>query len=102
MTECYFTPSKGTTSATICANCGLEKMVHTIGEGIKVNKTIIFIDKNGASEDMWDCGWYTLGDKHYCSKCHTVNDEDELIINEDRIMDDAAKISEQETFITKL
>jgi len=36
MTECYFIPKKGTTSATICANCGLEKVLHTIGEGTKV------------------------------------------------------------------
>jgi len=33
MTECYFTPKKDTTSATICANCGKEKMLHTMGEG---------------------------------------------------------------------
>ena len=41
MTECYFTPDKKTTSATICANCGKEKFLHTIGEGIKVTKVII-------------------------------------------------------------
>lgn len=39
MTECYFIPKKGTTSATICANCGLEKVIHTIGEGTKVINT---------------------------------------------------------------
>ena len=41
MTECYFIPSKETTSATICANCGLEKYLHTIGQGIKTNKIVI-------------------------------------------------------------
>ena len=41
MTECYFTPKKDTSSATICANCGLEKMLHTIGEGVKVSKVEI-------------------------------------------------------------
>lgn len=41
MTECYFIPKKETTSATICVNCGLEKHIHTIGEGIKVNQIII-------------------------------------------------------------
>lgn len=41
MTECYFTPKKETTSATICANCGEEKMLHTIGEGLKVKEIII-------------------------------------------------------------
>ena len=40
MTECYFTPNKKTTSATICANCGKEKMFHTIGVDIKPTKTI--------------------------------------------------------------
>ena len=44
MTECYFTPKKDTTSATICANCGQEKSLHTIGEGIKVKQTIIQTD----------------------------------------------------------
>jgi len=39
--ECYFTPSKEITSATICANCGKEKMLHTIGEGVKVSTVII-------------------------------------------------------------
>ena len=42
MTECYFTQKKDSTSSTICANCGLEKMLHTIGEGLKVTKIEIF------------------------------------------------------------
>lgn len=42
MTECYFIPKKDISSATICANCGKEKMLHTIGEGIKANKVIIY------------------------------------------------------------
>lgn len=41
MIECYFIPKKDTTSATICANCGKEKILHTIGEGLKANKVII-------------------------------------------------------------
>jgi len=40
MTECYFIPKKESTSATICANCGKEKIIHTIGEGIKITKTV--------------------------------------------------------------
>jgi len=44
MTECYFTPKKDTTSATVCAKCGKEKMLHTIGEGLKVTSVIIFSD----------------------------------------------------------
>lgn len=39
--ECYFIPDKKTTSATICANCGKEKFLHTIGEGLKAAKIII-------------------------------------------------------------
>lgn len=42
MTECYFIKSKETSSATICANCGKEKMLHTIGEDIKVSTVIIY------------------------------------------------------------
>jgi hypothetical protein len=63
MTECYFTPKKNTTSATICANCGLEKSLHTIGEGVNASKSIIF-SKPGIfqqmeidayeEENMWD------------------------------------------------
>lgn len=40
VTECYFTSKKDTTSATICANCGKDKMLHTIGEGMRVNKIV--------------------------------------------------------------
>jgi hypothetical protein len=39
--ECYFFPSKSTSSATICANCGKEKYLHTIGKGINACKAII-------------------------------------------------------------
>lgn len=46
MTECYFAPLKDTTSATICANCGQEKMLHTIGEGINATKTIIITSED--------------------------------------------------------
>lgn len=41
LNECYFLPSTKLTSATICINCGKEKMLHTIGAGIKCTKTII-------------------------------------------------------------
>ena len=39
--ECYFIPSNTTSSATICRNCGQEKMLHTGGEGIKTLKSIV-------------------------------------------------------------
>jgi hypothetical protein len=35
--ECYFTPKKDTSSATICDNCGEEKFLHNIGLGIKLS-----------------------------------------------------------------
>lgn len=41
MIECYFTPRKDTSSATICSNCGQEKFLHTIGERIKVSTYIV-------------------------------------------------------------
>jgi hypothetical protein len=41
MIGCYFTPRKDTSSATICSNCGQEKFLHTIGEGIKVSTYIV-------------------------------------------------------------
>lgn len=39
--ECYFTIDKTKTSATICANCGNEKYLHTIGESVKISIVII-------------------------------------------------------------
>lgn len=50
MTECYFTPKKDTTSATICANCGEEKILHTIGDGIKASTVIISSGSDKAPE----------------------------------------------------
>jgi len=50
MVECYFLPSKTTSSATICANCGKEKLLHTIGEGIKVSKSIIITKKESKQD----------------------------------------------------
>ena len=44
-TECYFIAGDKTSSATICANCGKEKYIHTIGEGIKASKIIIYSSK---------------------------------------------------------
>ena len=38
LNECYFITGKKTSSATICVNCGKEKMFHTIGEGIIGNE----------------------------------------------------------------
>lgn len=52
MTECYFVPSKTTSSATICDNCGKEKFLHTIGEDIKVSKSVIITKEEPKQEDF--------------------------------------------------
>lgn len=41
MIECYFISSNNEISSTICGNCGKEKMLHTIGSGIKVSTYFI-------------------------------------------------------------
>lgn len=33
-----------------------------------------------AEESAMNKGWY-CDDKHYCPNCHTINDDDELVIN---------------------
>lgn len=69
MTECYFTPKKDTTSATICANCGKEKMLHTIGEGMKVNKVIIITESQMEMDDEEDAMWDDEDDFQCCDNC---------------------------------
>jgi hypothetical protein len=56
--ECYFTPSTNTSSSTICRNCGKEKMLHTIGDGIKVSKSVIITKEEPKSS---------------CPKCRTTD-----------------------------
>lgn len=83
MTECYFTPKKETTSATICANCGLEKSLHTIGEGVKVNKVIITteaeiqhqIEIDDDEDSMWDDGDEEIIGYH-CLGCGNIQNRD--------------------------
>jgi hypothetical protein len=52
MSECYFFPSNTTSSTTICDNCGKEKFLHTIGEGIKVSKSIIITKEEPKQETI--------------------------------------------------
>jgi hypothetical protein len=52
MIECYFTPRKDISSATICSNCGQEKFLHTIGEGIKVSTYIVNAKKEPKQETL--------------------------------------------------
>ena len=48
--NCYFTPLKDLSSSTICANCGQEKMAHTIGQGLKANKVIMHFTQEDENE----------------------------------------------------
>lgn len=43
-----------------------------------------WMDPNDGWESANNDGWTEEDGKHYCSKCHTYNDEDELIINSGR------------------
>ena len=44
-----------------------------------------WMDPNDAWESANNDGWTEDNEKHYCPKCHHYNDEDELIINTERI-----------------
>jgi hypothetical protein len=48
--ECYFIPSNNTSSATICKNCGGEKFLHSIGQGIGVSKSVIITQEEPKQE----------------------------------------------------
>lgn len=57
-----------------CDNCG---EIFEDGSGFS-----IFVDNDNAHPQDHD--WYCEGGKHYCPECHTLDDEDNLIINDDR------------------
>ena len=45
-------------------------------------------DKGGLTENLVESGWHVETDgeeRCYCPECHSIGDEDELIINADRI-----------------
>jgi hypothetical protein len=65
MSECYFIPNNNTTSATICANCEQEKFLHTIGEGIKVSKSIIITQEKPKQLNSEDFGLPKFGTKEF-------------------------------------
>jgi transcription elongation factor Elf1 len=55
--ECYFTPNDKTSSATICANCGKEKMLHIVGKGIKASICIIKTQREEPYQEICNnCG----------------------------------------------
>lgn len=57
-----------------CDNCGDEFIDNHSGFSI-------YVDENGAQEAADDYGWHSEGGKHYCHDCHTINDNDELVID---------------------
>jgi hypothetical protein len=71
MTECYFTPDLKTTSKTICSNFGQEKMLHTIGEGIKASSTIIIGQEK---TKQYPIGGHAPGD-YWHKECVTCKKE---------------------------
>ena len=44
----------------------------------------IFPDKSDANDNAMDDEWHREGDLHYCPKCYKINDEDELVVDENR------------------
>jgi len=43
----------------------------------------IFIDKQSAIDRAQEYAWHeTEDEKHYCPKCHSFDDEDNLVINQ--------------------
>lgn len=57
-----------------CNNCG-ESFI----EGH--NGYSIFVDEQSAHEYADSEGWSSRDDKHYCPSCHTIDEDDNLIIN---------------------
>lgn len=45
-------------------------------------------DENHAKEVAMESGFVTENNNHYCPKCYEYNDEDELVINQDRTKKD--------------
>jgi len=60
-----------------CDGCG-ESFCDNEREGFT-----LFSDDGQLTNAMEDYGWYLSHDetnKHYCPDCHTINDEDELVL----------------------
>jgi hypothetical protein len=56
-----------------CDNCGETFMDNHTGFSI-------YVDENGAHEAADNDGWYSEDGKHYCPECHTIDDDDNLIL----------------------
>lgn len=58
-----------------CDNCG--KTYEDVNTGFT-----LWVDNSEANENVQDNDWYKDGDKHYCPNCHTVDEDDNLIIKD--------------------
>lgn len=44
----------------------------------------IFLDEGTANEYADNDSWHSDNGKHYCPDCHTINDDDEIVIDESK------------------
>lgn len=58
----------------VCDNCGVD-----VNEGQEYS---CWNDKGYAQEIAMESEWIKEGGEHYCPKCYTYDDEDNLIINQ--------------------
>jgi len=57
-----------------CDNCGETYLDEQTGFSI-------YNDENDANQAADSDGWHSEDSKHYCPECHTINDNDELVID---------------------
>ena len=58
----------------------------------------IYVDENGLHDSADKNGWHSEENIHYCPKCHTINDNDELIIDKKRKVLSSEEIKTHEAF----
>jgi hypothetical protein len=60
----------------ICDNCKIDAAFE--------DEYSCWSEINFAVENAKDCDWIEEDDKHYCPKCYSYDDEDNLVINTER------------------
>jgi len=60
-----------------CDNCGADFIDDHTGFSI-------FVDEISANDNVDNTEWCCEDGKHYCPECHTINDNDELVIDTTR------------------
>lgn len=48
-----------------------------------------FYDEDNANEAVTDEEWLIENGKHYCGKCHSLNDNEEQVINQERFKENS-------------